>query len=96
MKHLIVLAALTFIVAAPEAHALFGRTAAERERRIETEQKLVQQQQATIEQQRANGQLVHTNQGLHGVIHVLSAGVVIALIIGAAIGSKTKRDARQP
>jgi lipid-binding SYLF domain-containing protein len=88
MKHFI-LVALTFIVTAPEAHALFGRTAAEKERRQAVEQHLVQEQQT-------NGQLIHANQGLQVVIHVLSAGVMISLMIGAAVGSKTRKEANQP
>jgi lipid-binding SYLF domain-containing protein len=87
MKHFILIA-LTFIVTASQAHALFGRTASEKERRQAVEQHLVQEQQA-------NGQLIHTNQHLQVVIHVLSAGVVISLMFGAAVGSKTRRDARQ-
>ena len=62
----------------PKAEALFGHVAAERDRRVEAEQHLNQQQQS--------------NERLHIVISVLSAGVVVALIIGAAAGSKTRRD----
>ena len=89
MKHLILiaLAVLTFlIVTTPRAHALFGHVAAEKERRIATEQQLIQERQA-------NGQLLQTNQHLQTTIHVLAAGVTVALVIGAAIGSKTRRDA---
>jgi hypothetical protein len=94
MKHfLIALAVLAFIAATPEAHALFGHVAAEKDRREHAEQTLVQQQQLTAEQQRANGHLVLANQRLQTTIRVLAAGVTIALVIGAAIGSKTRRDA---
>ena len=89
MKHFILsitLAVLTFIVATPRAHALFGHVAAEKDRRVATEQALNQEQQA-------NGQLSQTNQHLQTTIHVLAAGVTVALLIGAAVGSKTRRDA---
>ena len=78
----VVLAALLLT---PHAKALFGRTAAEKERRIETEQQLARQEDV-------NGQLIHSNEHLHVVISVLSAGAVVMLITGAAIGSKARRD----
>ena len=92
MKHFIIpitLAVLMFIIATPRAHALFGHVAAEKERRQEAEQRIVQEQQN-------NGQLIQTNQGLHTTISILSAGVTVALVIGAAVGSKTRRDVNQP
>ncbi len=85
MKHfiLITLTVLTFlIVFTPRAQALFGHVAAEKERRLDAEQHLTQQEQS--------------NAHLHIVISVLSAGVTVALVIGAAVGSKTRRDANQP
>ena len=91
MKHFIIpiiLAVLTFIVSAPRANALFGHVAAEKERRQDAEQRIVQEQQH-------NGQLIQTNQGLHNTISILSAGITVALVIGAAVGSKTRRDANQ-
>lgn len=60
------------------AKAMFGHVAAERERRIETQQQLTTQETA--------------NEHLHVAISVLSAGAVIMLITGAAVGSKTRRD----
>ena len=66
------------LLSTPIAYALFGHVAAERDRRMEAEQHLNQEQQ--------------TNGHLYIVISVLSAGVVVALIIGAAAGSKTWRD----
>ncbi len=92
MKHFITpitLAVLTFIVSTPRAHALFGHVAAEKERRQDAEQRIVQEQQT-------NRQLIQTNQGLHTTISILSASVTVALVIGAAVGSKTRRDAKQP
>lgn len=68
-----------------DAKALFGHTTAERERRLETQQRLCQEQQR-------NGLLIHNNECLHVVISILSAGAVGALVIGTAIGSKTRRD----
>ena len=69
----------------PHAKALFGHTAAEKDRRIQMEQQLAQQEQT-------NGQLIHSNEQLHVVISVLSAGAVVMLIVGAAVGSKTRKD----
>lgn len=63
---------------APQAQALFGHVAAEKDRREHAEQQLTEQHL--------------TNQRLFIAISVLTAGVVIALIIGTAIGSKTRRD----
>lgn len=77
-SHICVVAIVTMLFTIPKAHALFGHVAAEKDRRENAEQQLTQQQQ--------------TNEHLYVVISVLSAGVVIALIIGAAAGSKTRRD----
>ncbi len=85
MKHFIIpiiLAVLTFIVFTPRAHALFGHVAAEKARREHAEQQFTQEEQA--------------NAHLHVVVSILSAGVTVALVIGAAVGSKTRRDAKQP
>ena len=83
---LIALVVLTFlIVFTPEAHALFGHVQVEKERRQEAEQRVVQEQHS-------NGDLISSNQCLHVVITVLSTGVITALIVGAAIGSKTRKD----
>ena len=78
---LISLTVLIFIITTPMAQALFGHVAAEKERRIDAEQKLTTQEQH--------------NDRLQTTIHVLSVGVVVCLIIGAAVGSKTRRDARK-
>ena len=78
----VVLAALLFT---PDAKALFGHTAAEKERRIETAQQLSQEQQR-------NGLLIHSNEHLHVVISILSTGAIAMLIVGTAVGSKTRRD----
>ena len=91
MKHFIIpiaLTVLTFIVITPRAHALFNHVAAEKERRQEAEQRIIQEQQH-------NGQLLQTNQGLHTTISILSAAITVAFVIGAAVGSKTRRDAKQ-
>ena len=71
-------AALLLITPPPAAHALFGHVAAEKKRTAEVQQRLDQRE--------------HTNESLHIAISVLSAGVVIALLIGAAAGGKTRRD----
>ena len=79
----LLLAVLTFSVATPRSsYALFGRTAAEKQRRIEAEQKLVQQQQLT-------GKWQTTAFGL-------GIGCVVTLVAGAAIGSKGRQDATKP
>ena len=76
---------LIALLLTPDAKALFGHTAVEKKRRIETQQQLAQEQQR-------NGLLSHSNEHLHAVISVLSAVAVAMLITGAAIGSKTRRD----
>ncbi len=76
---------LATLLLTPHAKALFGHAAAEKERRIETEQQLARQEDA-------NGQLIHSNERLHVIISVLSAGAVVMLITGASIGSKARRD----
>ena len=68
-----------------DAKALFGHTAAERDRRVKTEQQLVQEQQRT-------GLLIRRNEHLHVIISILSAGAVVMLITGTAIGSHTRRN----
>ena len=82
MKHfiLIVLVAVTLGVSTNRAYAWFGD--AEKERRIETEQKLIQQQRDTSQWQ--------------GIAFILGIGCVVVLIIGAGIGSKARRDADRP
>lgn len=85
MKTLFCVTLIT-VMLSPDANALFGHVTAEKERRIETEQQLSQEQQR-------NGLLIHSNEHLHVVISVLSAGAVVMLITGAAIGSKGRNDA---
>ena len=70
------LTVLTFIVVAPQAAALFGHVAAERDRRQQAEQQVTQEQR--------------TNGRLYVAVSILSVGVVVALVIGAAVGSKAK------
>ena len=82
-------ATLLLLMLTPHAEALFGHVAVEKERRLDAEQRVVQEQQH-------NGQLIQTNQGLHTTISILSAGITVALVIGAAVGSKARRDAKQP
>ena len=78
----VVLAALLLT---PHAKALFGHVAAEKERRQDAEQRIVHEQQV-------NAQLIHSNEHLHVIISVLSAGAVVMLITGTAVGSKTRKD----
>jgi fumarate reductase subunit C len=82
MKHFIIfitLVVLTFDVTTPNAHALFG--SAEKQRRIETEQRLVQQQQ----------QLTGKWQATAFFLGITS---VVMLVTGAAIGSKGRTHAK--
>ena len=62
----------------PQAQALFGHVAQERNQRIEAQHQLEQQK-------------LTTNK-LYIAVSVLSAGVVISLLIGTAVGSKGRRD----
>ena len=79
MKPIIcVVAIATMLFTTSKALALFGHVAAEHNRRLEAEQYLSQQQQS--------------NEHLYIAISVLSAGIVVALIIGAAAGSKTRNN----
>lgn len=92
MKHSfpIILVVFAFlIVNTPEANALFGHVQAEKERRQDAEQRVTQEQQT-------NAQLAHGNERLHTITTILSAGVVTALLVGAAVGSKARRDAQRP
>ena len=91
MKTLFCMTVVTMLLLmlTPHAEALFNHVQAEKERRQEAEQRIVQEQQH-------NGQLFQTNQGLHTTISILSAGISVALIVGAAVGSKTRRDVNQP
>ena len=82
-------AVLVVLIATPRAQALFGHVRAETERRQDAEQRVVQEQQT-------NEQLAHRNERLHVTISILSAGVVTTLLVGAAVGSKARKDAQQP
>jgi hypothetical protein len=85
VKIFICLLVLTFSVNTPEAYALFGHVAAERNRRERAEQQLVQVQQNIIEQQR----LINRWQTTAFILGISS---VVLLVAGAAIGGKTRRD----
>ena len=78
---LISLAVLMSIIATPRAQAIFGQVAIERDRRQHAEQRAAQEQQ--------------TNGRLYVAISILSVGVAAALLVGAAAGSKARRDANQ-
>ena len=56
----------------------------------ETEQKEKERRQHAEEQL---SQAQQSNARLQNVIHWLSASVTVALVMGAAMGSKTRRDA---
>ena len=81
MKHIIlmILAVFALGVSPPKAKAWFGD--AEKQRRIETEQKLIQQQRLTN-----NWQIT---------AFLLGVGCVLVLVAGTAIGSKARRDAKR-
>ena len=75
MKPLIcIVAAVTMLFFTPHAQALFGHVAVERERRIEAQQQLDHQRQV--------------NGRLYVATCILSVGIVVALLIGTAVGSK--------
>jgi len=75
---LIVLTMATLGASTPVAKAWFGSE--EKQRRVEAEQKLVQQQQATNKWQITT--------------FILGVGCVLLLVAGTAIGSKARRDAK--
>jgi hypothetical protein len=85
VKIFICLLVLTFIVNTPEAYALFGHVAAERNRREHAEQQVAISQQSIIEQQRLISRWQTT-------AFILGISSVVLLVAGAAIGSKTRRD----
>ena len=75
---LFIIAVLVLGMVTPKAQALFGHVAAEKERRQHAEQQFAQEQL--------------TNARLYVAVGILSAGITVALVIGAAVGSKTRRD----
>ena len=83
---IIVLVVFTSIVTTPQAHAMFGHVAAEKQRRIEVEQQLGQQ--LTLEKQAAGY--------WQPVSFILGVGCVVTLVAGAAIGSKGREAANVP
>lgn len=86
MKHfiLIILVVVAASIApAPRAQAMFGRTQAERQRRLEVEQQLGAQ--LTSEK--------HTADQWQGVSFILGIGCVVTLVAGAAIGSNGRKHA---
>ena len=109
MKTLILtaLAVLTFIVNTPEAHALFGHVAAEKDRREHVEQQLNQSQQQLGEQQRLAKDQQRLIDGQQQTVveehrltskwqtmaFVLGVAAVTTLIVGTAIGSRGRHHA---
>ena len=93
MKTLIVFAVLTFIVNTPEAHALFGHTAEERQRRIATEQQLSQEQKRLDAQQHLTVEQQQRATHWQMTASVLGIVAVLALIAGTAIGSRGRDHA---
>lgn len=85
----VVLTVTMLFLSSSDAYALFGHVQAETQRRQDAEHRVVQAQQT-------NEHLAHGNERLHMVVTILSVGVVTALLIGAAIGSKARKDAQQP
>lgn len=96
MKHfiLIVLMVLTFlIVNTPQAHALFGHTAEERQRRIATEQQLSHEQQRLDAQQHLTAEQQQRASHWQNAACVLGVAAIITLTIGTAIGSRGRQCA---
>jgi Ca2+/H+ antiporter len=78
LHHMKPLIFIVLLLTTTQAHAMFGHVTQEKERRQYAEQKLEQQEVSNIR--------------LHITIAILSAATVTALVIGAAVGSKTRRD----
>ena len=96
----IVLFVLTFTVNTPEAHALFGHTAEERQRRIAVEQQLSQEKQRldaqehlTIEQQHLTIEQQQRANYWQTTASILGVVAVVVLIAGTAIGSNGRHHA---
>ena len=78
----VILVGMMLLFPQTKSQALFGHVAVERNRREQAEQQLIHELQHDAE----------LFQHLYTVISALSAGVVVSLVIGAAIGSKTRRE----
>ena len=91
MKTTLCIVTAMMLLTPPKAHALFGHVAEERQRRIATEEQLSQEQQRLDEQQHLNVEQQQLTNRWQIVATILAAGVTIALVIGTAIGSKTRR-----
>lgn len=75
---IVILGAVALCTSTPGANAWFGD--AEKQRRIEVEQKLAQQERLTNQWQIT--------------AFMLGVGCVVVLVVGAAIGSKGRKDAK--
>ena len=89
----VVLMATMLTTAPPEAHALFGHTAEERQRRIATEQQLSQEQQRLDVQQHLTVEQQQRASRWQTVSFVLGISAAFMLIIGTAIGSRGRHHA---
>jgi hypothetical protein len=89
---LILFVVVAFFAPTQKAHALFGRTAAEKQRRIEAEQRSIKAEQALGQQITSAQQTVDKWQG---VSFVLGIGCVVTLVAGAAIGSNGRKHVQR-
>jgi hypothetical protein len=94
MKQIVVIlfAVVAFIAPTQKAHALFGHTAVEKQRRIEAEQRSIKAEQALGQKITSAQQTVDKWQG---VAFVLGIGCVVTLVAGAAIGSNGRKHAQR-
>jgi hypothetical protein len=81
------------LLSTPKAQALFGHVAEERQRRIAVEHALQEQERLTLEQQHLTIEQEHLNTRWQSISFITGIGCVVMLIIGTAIGSKTRKDA---
>ena len=83
----------TMLFTTPKAHAMFGHTAEERQRRITTEQQLSKEQQRLDAQQHLTTQQQRLTSRWQTTAFVLGVSTVVTLIIGTAIGSRGRHHA---
>ena len=83
----------TMLLITSKAHALFGHTAEERQRRIATEQQLSQEQQRLDAQQHLTVEQQQRASRWQIATSVLGVVAVLTLIAGTAIGSRGRHYA---
>ena len=89
----VVLTATMLFLSSPKAGALFGHTAEERQRRIAAEYQVTQERRRTEAQQHLTTEERQRAARWQTTATILSVAVVVALIVGTAIGSKGRHHA---